>query len=219
LRRHLDHLAAGLDIDADEFQRFQGPEAVIAAQIRDFFPLPMLARAANRRQWLEKMGTVLAGWSAAVGRLLDQAPRIASLDNVLLEQIVEVAEAEKRARQPRTVTRSYAKATGGDRRSYVTVYILVFLGIALLRGLFGSSSNSPTRPSYESEPARSVSPVLRYDQMTPDQKAAYDSLNGKRRVNVPPGIKDSLWPRKDGVEPREPMGPQPPKSPPQRGSP
>lgn len=184
LHRRLAQLGAGLDVEAREFWIGDGFGTTLAGLVQELFPLPPLERAARRQAWFDALAGSPVGWQRAADQLRQEAPRVAALEPVLLERIDQLAEAY--ARPPRRYAPAPAPASEGGRRgSYAAVYVMVFVGIAILRAISGSSSNSSSSPP--PKVYSSPRPLPRYEDLTPGQKAAYDATTAKRTVELPGG--------------------------------
>jgi hypothetical protein len=154
IRIHVDQLAAGLEIESREFAELNGVSSLLAAIIRDTFPLSPLARAAERNARVATLEG-FAGWRITVRAFRTSYPRLAALDADLLRRLEEISRADE---QP-APARPYQPTTTGknESKTWWPTYLIFFVAIGIFRAAFSSSSTSSSS-RYESPPYGSYQP-------------------------------------------------------------
>jgi hypothetical protein len=142
LRQRLAELQPGLRIDTAELDSLAGDARRIASGLLELFPLPPPRRAIARREWIAEIAANRDRWKPAAVSLRRQTPRIAALDDELVQWIIRPPKKSKvRLRRSKAATAS-ERGSGGSLGSWalILVAILVIRAVAL-------TSNSPPRPS------------------------------------------------------------------------
>ncbi len=160
VRRHLRHLQNGLDIEAREFFGFTGLQANIAALIQETFPLPAVQRADARNARLTELRGV-DEWRAEANSFWRRESRLAALDPDLFNRLDETPTGkwvrERESTADDRLSALLSSPPGASQKSGNNawiVYVVVFVAIAILRGISGTSSSSSRSSNYQYQPPK-----------------------------------------------------------------
>lgn len=162
LQARLQALEPGLDLQDADFACEDSGEAALVEQLRELFVLRRGARAALRRQYLDRARPEFAVWAAAARRLRQQRPRLALLDPDLIALLTYDP-------RPRAAIRDRAAPLVAARRTaerptrstgFQYLWPLVVVASIALRGLMTADNHShrdnsrpaPTVDSYYTKP-------------------------------------------------------------------
>lgn len=152
LRKYVDHLAAGLEIESYEFENLEGMASLLGGIVRDTFPLDPVARSSERNKRAATLkGT--AGWRTLPRSFRTNYPRLAALDGDLLDHLEEAAGSEDQYAPLRTY--QPVRSVESEKKNWWPAYLFVIVAIGILKAAFNSNSSSSSR--YDSSESKSGS--------------------------------------------------------------
>jgi hypothetical protein len=156
LTARLRGLERGLDVALEKVAATDVRE--LAERVCDLFVLRPAARAVRRQEVLREMGTNPARWQAAARQLQTQAPPVAALALVLVEELANWEKRLRQQRKPAAPLPAAGQASGAQRGSNGVAAVIVLVAIMVVhlafRGSGGSSGPKYSVPTFPALPGK-----------------------------------------------------------------
>jgi hypothetical protein len=146
LTARLEELSRGLDVDCRALSGQRPAVQRLAALVREFFVLPPLERAVQRREWLASHAAEAKSLQPAAWRLARRFPMTANLDPVFLERLRRPGP-RLRWRRPVRIFSRVAKQHAVDKFIDSRPWTSIGIGVAtLIFGVVVSLINQSSTP-------------------------------------------------------------------------
>ncbi len=167
LSARLQDLNDGLDVDIGGVPMDESQVGKLAAHLVESFPLPRLGRAASRQAFLRVVenGTLPAdrkSWEKTARYLRGEWPSVAALDYNLVKQLSSLRRRLRRRdkMEIRSRQRRFVRSDNAQKSDWRWLWLLVFIGGPLLRGITSTNSTNSPNPSSYAPPPPNYSPAF-----------------------------------------------------------